>query len=1422
MNVHHKVKKRAKFIVEGGALYIANDGRGFDRLGIIALSITNLSTKTSNETELPVDTCKASKDVDWVGDYGERRLKLLSDDQNQLVSEKRGEEQYSRDYAGRWLFETLQNIDDALGSEDSTRYIGTKGLGFLSIFEIGDYVQIFSGNFEFEFSAARTSKALIEAGISEKKAANAPKLFVPWPTKADGVVTALKKDGYETVIKVNLKDKSGAKIFEEIENLEPYFLLLSQNIEILAFEIEDYHASYQRQDEQKELSKNIQIQDIKIRIQVNKENEEVMNWRRWLIDWDTGKNKRASCAVCLPTAQGKPIPMRKQLPIYNFYPTEEPSETFALIHATFELSANRKSLQMHGEEKQWNSKNIDVRNTELIRNLYEIINHLCFDSSISIKDKLQIFKNIGKRVDKNESLPRSKIKSVIAKALRETKFVPTVFSNHKILIKDIVFWQHELVSVFDFGSVPNKLDKGDGSPSYTFFLTRENNNLKELFSYYNSNQINWETQNFYEFSESRFINFNNEKVRENFFKNIEYYGETTFLKFDEVKNLPILKTNDNELKTLEDVGVIFTKKLEMPSFLIPAIELDKFTIKNLGKLIKADFYSEYFFKADLKKLLVNNHEENIRNIAISDERIQAINAHENFNQYEFLEYLHRNYTDSIASNTWEKIGQKIEFQISKNENKHALSDLYFSKSWVDNNGLNLWLDRLQRSSLKIPSKSKFKKELEHFSVKYKNEKKNKIFLFKLLTLLGIKRYPSPEVTNSNHHTFLNAPLRTEYESKYLPYPIVYISRDFYVPYFEEFVNDLNHKETVYFILNCLRSSSISEYSYGIGPRGGSYINDDNKFRNFLRYQLYNVPWVKVAPSIINPSGLCNIESVYLNSDSPVLYPEIDLSFLTKKEKNLFLSEFNLKIYKNSTVKDFSDLYAINYKYLKFRKRYPNKTREAGVSLENIYNSIHKAFSKEKFSDLSVQQSANRTHYPAFHEGEFPKFDYPRNLLFNDLGLGNELAYRLSVHVEKDLCLFDERVFSQNIPSDFNLLSNVIGIVNNSAVLSDEKLRNFCLAIKERWDIICAIAHHSNKPIYNYTDLLKDVVLCENIHLTLNELNSDKYYFDVSTPDISNYLCTSSKKLYISVGNDIEDLCGYLKTKFQISSSFIEGVFVAEGKEGLDKLFKKENLPPNIIESYELLGPSLKARETLVNDSREASNIFTEQNASASESNPKPGIRSKRTSAGRSPNLKSGNKKIGIARARFGTPVANDTEAQKVGDAGEILVEISLIQQGFQKVERLGGNNKGFDIQYYDSDNQRVLVEVKSFKNTWEGSHVTMSSSQFEYARENRENYWLYIVEHALSDEPNILKICDPHSFFSSLELDSGWKDFVVSVENGSTPLEGLTLSIFSKEEGRWLEKGVITHVDNNGRLYRLKVGEDSRFITFIPNKMRVE
>lgn len=86
MGLQKKTKKRGKFLVKNGFLYIANDGRAFDRLGIIALSIANLSTKSSDELEHPEDPFPNHKDTDWVKAYSEKRLQYLSSDSNQLVS----------------------------------------------------------------------------------------------------------------------------------------------------------------------------------------------------------------------------------------------------------------------------------------------------------------------------------------------------------------------------------------------------------------------------------------------------------------------------------------------------------------------------------------------------------------------------------------------------------------------------------------------------------------------------------------------------------------------------------------------------------------------------------------------------------------------------------------------------------------------------------------------------------------------------------------------------------------------------------------------------------------------------------------------------------------------------------------------------------------------------------------------------------------------------------------------------------------------------------------------------------------------------------------------------------------------------------------------------------------------------------------
>lgn len=52
--------------------------------------------------------------------------------------------------------------------------------------------------------------------------------------------------------------------------------------------------------------------------------------------------------------------------------------------------------------------------------------------------------------------------------------------------------------------------------------------------------------------------------------------------------------------------------------------------------------------------------------------------------------------------------------------------------------------------------------------------------------------------------------------------------------------------------------------------------------------------------------------------------------------------------------------------------------------------------------------------------------------------------------------------------------------------------------------------------------------------------------------------------------------------------------------------------------------------------------------------------------------------------------------------------------------------------------------------------VGLSHTQFETAREHGDDYWLYVVERAGTDEPRILRIQDPAGKARTFTLDHGW------------------------------------------------------------------
>ena len=88
------------------------------------------------------------------------------------------------------------------------------------------------------------------------------------------------------------------------------------------------------------------------------------------------------------------------------------------------------------------------------------------------------------------------------------------------------------------------------------------------------------------------------------------------------------------------------------------------------------------------------------------------------------------------------------------------------------------------------------------------------------------------------------------------------------------------------------------------------------------------------------------------------------------------------------------------------------------------------------------------------------------------------------------------------------------------------------------------------------------------------------------------------------------------------------------------------------------------------------------------------------------------------------------------------------------------NNPGFDLMEVADGGEIVrFVEVKAMSGTLQNRSATLTKKQFEFAQQERDFYWLYIVESARDPErANIVKINDPAGWAKTFTFDHGWKE----------------------------------------------------------------
>ena len=404
--------KEILFGVTEDALLIANGGRAFSRTGVLSVCASHLSDKLSDPPrDLNCDNCELVQAI------RDKELRTYKNDSDRIKSDFRGVEETKKDYDDRFVWELLQNADDAM-REESGDFIGSKGLGFKSVLEITDEPEIHSDPFHFRFSAKETQALLREKDLDDDPP---PLTFrIPHEREPDEETNRLLESGYTTVIRLPFQDEEARdKAVDQLHGLDPLFLLLVHELSCIRIRVPEGETVH----EIVRCASGLSTGDVELSSRGSS-----TSWRRWvrsqLLPRDDGK--RLTAAICLPMSSGGVIPHDAKIPFHVFFPTEEKIGARALVHASLDLKQDRDRIR--GSD---NDDAILQTFNELFQDMLE---------EVPARTALEAFGDIA---SEDEDSPLGRLQKGIRETLCETPFVP-VIGGEQVRPAEVRLWSDRL------------------------------------------------------------------------------------------------------------------------------------------------------------------------------------------------------------------------------------------------------------------------------------------------------------------------------------------------------------------------------------------------------------------------------------------------------------------------------------------------------------------------------------------------------------------------------------------------------------------------------------------------------------------------------------------------------------------------------------------------------------------------------------------------------------------------------------------------------------------------------------------------------------------------------------------------------------------------------------------------------------------
>lgn len=418
-------RRSLTFRIIDDALYVANFGRRFDRRGVVSVCRENLSAKTNRGPGSSLDEVPDRALIDAIR---ERRLAVYRTDIDQLQEDANHERETSSDYAGRSLWELLQNADDALAPEgtSSADLIGAKGLGFKSVLEVTNQPSIHSGPFDFGFDAAASREILCAIDP------DAPNLIFRLPHKVarDRVTRQLLKAGFATVVRLPFKSSAvRASVVARLNALAPHFLLLCRNLDTVV--IEGAGPTFTTLTVSRPRSLALRNAPAKLSVTRDGETSDT-EWRLWsstaVASRDDGKT--LSAAIAIATVEGVAVPADDEIPVHVFFPTAESISTRFLVHGSFALTSNRNNIKLSEHDE-------DVR-TALKSLVAQIVDDVAPASVV------QVFGDVVRAAGTGRARrPDRLIQQAISSTVSDAAFVRLI-GGGRSTPREARIWDHEL------------------------------------------------------------------------------------------------------------------------------------------------------------------------------------------------------------------------------------------------------------------------------------------------------------------------------------------------------------------------------------------------------------------------------------------------------------------------------------------------------------------------------------------------------------------------------------------------------------------------------------------------------------------------------------------------------------------------------------------------------------------------------------------------------------------------------------------------------------------------------------------------------------------------------------------------------------------------------------------------------------------